>query len=290
MVEENQNYSQMDNSDLKDGRGPLKPTRWEALGVVLGSLLLCNALMGASRHFIDTHLSLVLFEALLIVPVLVVIRQKGYDASDLFRWRKADPGFIGWGIGLIAAMEVVIDAYDRFIQTLFPLTEEMAELQETLRSMLQTEDPYEFAMIIVGAVFVAGIVEELLFRGFLLRVWETEIDVTQAVLWVAVFFTVAHYIWIFYLWLFLEYLFIGVLLGYVAWKSQSILPSIFMHICHNGFLLCMTNLEPEMPSWYSMGEQTAPWILLAATALMVFCIRRIKQIPVYRRSSVPETD
>ena len=83
-------------------------------------------------------------------------------------------------------------------------------------------------MILLIAV-IPAISEELLFRGFLLQGLRTSIRMWPAIVVSAVIFGIFH----FFLFKFIVTASLGVLLGYLCWRSRSIIPSIVAHMLHN---------------------------------------------------------
>ena len=58
---------------------------------------------------------------------------------------------------------------------------------------------------------------------------------------------------------------LGVILGFLAWKTKSVIPSILLHIVNNGSAFILTNIEEETIDFYLWNEQVSPiFILLAA--------------------------
>jgi membrane protease YdiL (CAAX protease family) len=89
-------------------------------------------------------------------------------------------------------------------------------------------------------IMLTPIVEEILFRGFVLRMFEQQYRAYFANILQAVFFGAAHFFWLYqygFTWdvagMFVSAMTIGWFLGFMAQRTDSILPSIVYHIANN---------------------------------------------------------
>lgn len=92
-----------------------------------------------------------------------------------------------------------------------------------------------------NAVVVAAIVEETIFRGFLYRSWsQTRLGHLGAVVLTAIVFGAAHFQ---YGWLGGSTIGVsGVFLGWLRWRSQSLVPPILAHAAANANTLALLAL------------------------------------------------
>ena len=97
----------------------------------------------------------------------------------------------------------------------------LPELRRELFMMLSKADIYTFLVLTVSA----PILEELLFRGIILKGFLKIYSPLKAILWSSVLFGFFHL----NPWQFIPALFIGVVMGYIYWKTNSLLPCLFMH-------------------------------------------------------------
>ena len=99
---------------------------------------------------------------------------------------------------------------------------------------LMSQDQLSFALVALFAVFIAPVVEELLFRGFLFPVFERAHGSFVAILLTSAMFTALHgrqnaWQWQILLGLFL----VGAAFGSVRANTRSVVPSVFMHAGYN---------------------------------------------------------
>lgn len=91
-------------------------------------------------------------------------------------------------------------------------------------------------------VIFAPIFEELLCRGIILRGLLHHITPAKAIFWSALMFAVMHL----NPWQALPAFMVGLLMGWIYWKTGSLLATIFIHFINNGFSFIITLLFPDM--------------------------------------------
>ncbi|HIO40049.1 MAG TPA: CPBP family intramembrane metalloprotease [Candidatus Marinimicrobia bacterium] len=119
---------------------------------------------------------------------------------------------------------------------------------------------------------LAPLGEELLFRGFLQKILEESWkDITKAVLITSIFFAFIHMnpYWIIQIYL------MGILLGYLAWRTGSIIPSFILHGLNNTFALFLNNATPSIEHIYSWNGHVTPLLLAIAVGLIIFGFKRL---------------
>lgn len=170
-----------------------------------------------------------------VLAVVYVSRLKGQkslsrDFGFVIRLRDAKALIVG------AVLELVLTFALIPILTLDP----DAKNQELLSDLKEHRDAATVVLFIIGAVIFAPIVEELLFRGVLLRALLRRFGPAAAVLGSGVIFALVHYIGDPNTLPFLPALAgLGVVLAIVALRSGDLSTSIFIHA---GFNLTTTIL------------------------------------------------
>ena len=116
-------------------------------------------------------------------------------------------------------------------ETFLPFPEELAE---KARELMQGDwSPMEQLAIGLGITFGAGIAEEFLFRGMLLRSFRRRFSDRAALLLSAFLFAIMHLS----IHRFGGTFLLGILAGWMVLRSGSILPSMIFHTVHNGLVL-----------------------------------------------------
>ncbi len=212
-----------------------------------------------------------LSEGLVIVPAWLYVRHSGYSAREVFRLRKI-PAQAVWAAGLVGVGATVLgDELDRFVQTLFPMPEEIAKGVE---QMLRVHSWSDGVVVFVAIVGLAGLLEEMLFRGLLLGALERTFDVTRAVMLSALLFAFFHL----NPWTAVQILVFGVVLGVLAWRSNSVYPAALVHGMNNGFEFAVLNLGEAKLSWLYFRGHVSPVALLAAGVLLYYGFRLFYQV------------
>jgi uncharacterized protein len=170
-----------------------------------------------------------------VLAVVYVTRLKGQkslarDFGLVVRLRDAKALVVG------ATLEIVLTL------ALFPILrlDPKAENQQLLNDLKDHRDAATIVLFFIGAVILAPIIEELLFRGVLLRALLRRMAPVTAVLVSAVIFALVHYIGDPNTLPFLPALTgLGAMLAVVALRSGELSTSIFIHA---GFNLTTTIL------------------------------------------------
>ena len=61
---------------------------------------------------------------------------------------------------------------------------------------------------------------------------------------------------------------LGVILGFLAWKTKSVIPSILLHIINNGSAFILTNIDEGTIDFYLWNDQVSPIFILLAVFLI----------------------
>ena len=130
-------------------------------------------------------------------------------------------------------------------------------------------------LIILVAVILPGLTEELMFRGVLQASFRSAGATGGAVFWQAVAFSLFHADPMFVL----PPLMAGLLLGYIRLQSESLLPPILAHMSLNLSLLALNPLLPRLTSQYIAGSSSQATSLLYASLIAAF-IAAVAFIPL----------
>ena len=238
------------------------PQVWQVVIVIFITLFL-TFILGLIGSLIGVKTELFLLEAVLILPALFFTLRNKFPAVTLFRLRPVNRNVVMASILVGIAFTVVTDEIDRIVQLFFPMPE---ILRNAIEESLKIQTTSDLIIIIISAVFLAAIVEEMLFRGFVQTSFEYHFDVTKAVMSSALIFTIVH----FNPWWAIQVMIIGIILGVMAWKSNSIIPSMIVHLINNGIALIFANSKPEQYQWYLYKNHVSIPILIAAIIVVFF--------------------
>jgi membrane protease YdiL (CAAX protease family) len=205
--------------------------------------------------------------AFIIVPIFYV-RMRDYKAAELFRLNIPPGEVLLLSIPLGLSIGVITDEIDRIIQIFLPTPEIFLKYLESLRA----DTPLDWIFLFLGVVIIAAISEEILFRGFLQVSLEKKGDITRAVILSSVTWTIIHVNPYWAIQIFIT----GVIIGFLAWRTNSVFPSMIVHAVNNSISLLFINqiFEGSM-DWYYFGDHISPVVLVISMAILILSIRRI---------------
>lgn len=228
---------------------------------------------GFSPQEIDKNLRLffILGGGLFIILPLIYAKIKQFEIKSLFRFKSVPLPVIIISIIAGISLSILSDELDRLISLFLPVPDWLIEQMQPL----EVETYWDWLLVLSGAVVIASIAEEGLFRGFLQVALEKKGDVTRAVLLSAISWTLVHMNIYWSIQIFL----MGVVMGYFAWRTDSIIPAVILHAMNNLLAVLFLNLHLEKYyAWYLYGHHVSPIILVASAGLLVWSVRRINSI------------
>jgi len=225
----------------------------------MGRLLLFNALA-----------TLVLFAGL---PLAIAVLQRVRLVTG-FRVRPARPlAFCAaavWGLALWPV------AHEIFLLNqwlgLTTLTGEQMDMISELLEQWRELSPW---LILFSLALVPAVCEEWLFRGYLFAALQRSTSAGRAIWVSALLFGLFHVV------VgspasperFLPSAFLGLALGWLAWRSGSVVPGILLHVSHNGLLLMLAYYRDWLieRGWGVQEQQHLPatWLIASLLALAV---------------------
>jgi len=135
--------------------------------------------------------------------------------------------------------------------------------------MAETLQALPVASVYLLIAIIPALCEELLFRGFLLTSLRGSCGKWTAIVVSAAVFGVFH----FFLFKFAVTASLGVMLGYICWQSQSIVPAVLAHLLHNAMGVTSV-LYPQMAQRLGVRGDD-PWSHLPTPVLIgggIMCV------------------
>jgi ABC-2 type transport system permease protein/sodium transport system permease protein len=142
--------------------------------------------------------------------------------------------------------------------------------------------PLAFVLFVLGVL--PALLEELFFRGYLFSALLSASRPRPAILTSALLFGVFHVVTAGGL--AFERLapsaLLGIVLGWLCWKSGSIIPGAILHAVHNSLLVFLGLYQPWLKEWgWSLGEDehVSIWLFLGAVAASLVGLAGVGALP-----------
>ena len=140
------------------------------------------------------------------------------------------------------------------IQWIYPINAATAEALQPIVKLI-AETPWYYVILVMAVI--PAICEELVFRGFLLSGFRRLNNTWSAIALSSLFFAIIHGI----LQQSLNAFAMGLIIGYIAIKTGSLLPCILYHLTHNTIALFYSRLDTSSQH----GSQFIEWIFYQDT-------------------------
>ena len=209
------------------------------------------SILDGTTPSLSTYISMFVGQSFLIVPVLIYLNKKGAPILDSLRINIISKKTASAALILSLGAMVISDEINILIEKIIPAPESFLQLE----ALLTPENPISMIILIITIVILAPVGEEILFQKFLEKTWG---DVTKAILISSLFFAAIHFnpYWL------IQIYFLGILLGYIAWKTESVIPAIIFHVVINGSSLLFTHLGESLESTLLWNGHVNPVILI----------------------------
>lgn len=245
------------------------------LGALLGNILVLG-LQFISPEFAKEY-GIIISYPLMFIPAMLYASAKSRFDENFTPGFKMDSNNFGRFSGIqIAAIVTVATLATAFMtDTISSLMPPMPEwLEATMKELLHA--PFWITLISVS-VF-APLFEEWLCRGIVLRSLLTKYSPTTAIIVSAVFFAIIH----FNPWQAIPAFILGLLFGYVYYKTGSLKLTMLMH-CANNTMAAVFSRIPALEEAKSFIDVMNPWtyagIFICSAAFVVAAIIVFAGIP-----------
>ena len=172
------------------------------------------------------YISFFLGQGIILVPPLYYLNIKQRPVLESLRIKKVSLTTIQYSLIFSVGVLIIFDTLDRIIHQIIPEPDYIIGLGD----IMQPDSTLGHLFLFLAVVIVAPIGEEIVFRGFLQKFLENYWkDITRAVLVTSLFFAMIH----FNPYCTIQIYLLGVVLGFLAWKTKSVVPSIILHSINN---------------------------------------------------------
>ena len=243
---------------------------------IFSAFLAGGLVMGIATSFPDsskkiyTYISFFIGQGFMLVPLGYFLISQQHPILKILRLRKVSRHIIVNTLLFGSGILILSDELDRLIQVFIPAPDYIVNMS----SLMHPETVAGFIVFIIAVVVVAPFGEEILFRGFLQQFLEKHWkDSTKAVLITSLFFAMIHLnpYWM------IQIYFLGLILGFLAWRTGSVVPSLILHGLNNAMAIILSFSIGESNSLYTWNGHVSPWVLLLAIGLIFFGFKGINQ-------------
>ena len=269
---------------------------WFLVGSLLGSLLVVLLGTFLPQQVVMDYSMLVMYP-LSFLPAMVYVAHKSQHNSLFETGYKLNNShfgpFKGWQLALItvALTYATMMASDLPNYLNYRLTESIPALSRFYKMLMEVMDrvvggPFWSSFLLV-AIF-APIFEEWLCRGMVLRGLLTKLKPGWAIVVSALFFALIHM----NPWQALNAFIIGVVMGYVYYKSGSLWLTMLIHFVNNGTSVVLSQFSSidECSYWIEMMDRSTYVLLyVLGVAVLAACIWAFKRIPLQQERGNVDT-
>ncbi|MBR2227654.1 MAG: CPBP family intramembrane metalloprotease [Bacteroidales bacterium] len=260
---------------------------WFILGALLGGIVTLVMGLFMSQQALQDY-SMIVVYPLQFLPAMVYAANQSrknmiFDAGYALDNRHFAP----YSFALMILVTVVMTFASMFAFDLpnywnMQLTNKSSILAQFYEMMMEvmkqmTGGPLWSSFLVV-AIF-APIFEEWLCRGMVLRGLLTKMKPVWAIVISALFFAVIHG----NPWQALNAFLIGVLMGYVYYKTGSLILTMIIHFVNNGTAVILSNIESlkDYDYWIDiLGKQNYTLVFIASCVVLAACIAVFSRIKV----------
>jgi len=203
------------------------------------------------------YISFFLGQGFILVPPLYYLIIKQRPVLESLRIKIVSRETIQYSLLFSVGVLIIIDTLDRIIHQIIPTPDYIIDLSK----IMQPDSMLGYVFLFLAVVIVAPISEEVVFRGFLQKFLEDHWkDITRAVLVTSLFFAMIHFnpFWTIQIYI------LGVVLGFLAWKTKSVIPSIMLHSINNGAAYILSIFDDIDLNIYLWNNQVSPIFIVIA--------------------------
>ena len=255
-----------DGGSLKSVRKNKKAFFNTYFGLVTFAIaLLALFYLGGRWQAADLAKGLVQTQVILIaLPVLVILRLIKAQPKEILRLNPPKINQLILIPFIAIPASILVSLLSQLINQIFPFP---SEYLEQLGKLFEMKIPLWQQFLVIAVA--PGICEELMFRGFLMRFFESGSRRTAVVV-SAILFAAFHLD----PFRFVPVLLLGFLLGYLTIRSGSIYHSMLSHIINNGLALLLLSYaeHPALKRFLAGGDNLQIWLLLPAVLIFIVAL------------------
>jgi membrane protease YdiL (CAAX protease family) len=189
---------------------------------------------------------------------------KRFSLAFMEEYRLVSPNPVTAAIALLIAGSAIlpVDALSGVLERRWPPEAEYINFLLAIKP----KGTLHFLGVAAGTVVIASVGEELIFRGFIQRIFERNMRGTIAVVLASLVFGLAH----FSMAILPGVTVLGIVFGYLFFRTGNLLYPVFAHALYNLVSLLRLHLTPEIEiQSAAVGPLSIKWTLLSLLALVL---------------------
>jgi len=217
------------------------------------------------------YISFFFGQGIILVPPLYYLTIKKKPILQSLRINIVSIQTIQYSFIFSLGILIIFDVLDKIIHQFIPTPEYIIDLGQ----IMQPDSTLGYLFLFLAVVIVAPIGEEIVFRGFLQKFLEDYWkDITRAVLVTSLFFAMIHFnpFWTIQIYL------LGVVLGFLAWKTKSVIPSIMLHSINNGTAYILSIFDETSLNIYLWNENVSPVFILLGFYMIYIGLKSLDKV------------
>ena len=218
------------------------------------------------------------------VPAILAAVFLTNNLWDTLNIRRVSAPVLVIAVLLPFSLQPIISWFGVVIAEIYPMSPSMLAGLEGMEKMF-VDAPWGW--LLLAFAVVPAVFEELAFRGFMLSGLRSETKDWTAIVITAAFFGITHGI----LQQSLNAGMVGVLLGYVAVRTNSIIPTMIIHFLHNGLLVVVGKFSAIL-EWqqtlqvkYDDVDVYSPLVTVVGTVITLALLFMLHRLTVAKPST-----
>jgi sodium transport system permease protein len=201
----------------------------------------------------------------LALPALLFVAVARYSPRETFALRRPAPAALAASV-LIILGGMPIGWLIAWLQSF--VLDMPWELLEAMQELITADSPGRVLWLLLVVAATPAVCEELVFRGLLLRGFAARLPAWGSITATALVFGAFHLSFETAI-RFLPTAWLGILLGFVVWRTRSIFPAMLMHLLNNGLIVLLV-ASPAIRERLTAHGVQPPWILVALAPIVLY--------------------
>ena len=227
----------------------------QIIGVIIG-LIVAAVVVGGEFDQLQTLGTGIGLVVSFPIAVWIILRKRTL-ADTAFTWNNSFIYLLFIGLLMTYGVSYIVGGLLEYAPGYDAMLEQYASMFDDINPML----------LLLGGTLVGPICEEIIFRGVILKGFLKSYSPNTAIVLSAVIFGVIHLIPL----QVVSAFFIGIVLGWIYYKTQSLWLPILIHIIHNSiaFLIGLDHLDESMQDYFS--NELIYYLSFLIAAAVVWC-------------------